>query len=231
MIKTEIIQTKEGFWVIKDDLISTWIEQQKKIDIAVPYDKIYPHLGDGIVLDIGANIGSHTYAYAKIINPKNIVAIEPNSEHVKCLKKNIPDCHVLELGISDKIGTVFYNEEHSNMGASFLSEDKNININFIEGIKVYPLDYLWDTIKILTGKENITFIKMDIEGWELKALKGATNLLKEQRPKLWMEVCNSHLKRTNTTEEELYDYIYSIGYKIEPHPHKDIQYDILCIPV
>lgn len=215
-------QTREGFWVIEEDTHFTkWVEEAQRLDHdRYVLDIIEQYLGNGIVLDIGANIGTHTYAYSKIINPKNIVAIEPNLECVECLKRNVPDCHIFNIAISDNTEEVFFNKDSKNIGASYMSEGI--------GQKAYSLDSLLDQIQSLISKDSISFIKMDIEGYELKALKGAFNLINKHKPNMWIEVNCGALKRANTSEEELLQYIKSLNYSFKEYPHKDIQYDILC---
>ncbi len=215
-------QTKEGFWIIKEDThFGKWVEETQRLD----HDRhvlniIEPHLGCGIVLDVGANIGTHSYAYSKLINPKKVIAIEPNPECVECLKRNIPDCHIFPIAISDNIEEVSINLDNQNIGASYVSKGS--------GIKAYPLDYLVDQIHTLTNEEKITFIKLDIEGYELKALKGAYNLINKHKPTMWIEINCHALKRAGSSEEELLDYVKSLNYKFEEYPYRYIQYDILC---
>jgi len=218
-------QTKEGFWVIQEDThFGKWVEETQRLD----HDRhvlniIEPYLGCGIVLDIGANIGTHSYAYSKLINPKKVIAIEPNLECVECLKKNIPDCHILPIAISDKIEELSFNLDIKNIGASYVSQGK--------GTEAYPLDYLEEQIQFLTEEQKFSFIKIDIEGYELKALKGAHNLIIRNKPTMWIEVNQYALKRAGSSEEELLEYIKSLDYKFEEYPYRDVQYDILCKPL
>lgn len=74
----------------------------------------------------------------------------------------------------------------------------------VESGKVITLDYL------LSYETSPIVIKMDIEGAELKALKGANMILKKINTKL--AITTYH---TNDAAKELYEYLDSLGYKCE----------------
>ena len=62
-------------------------------------------------------------------------------------------------------------------GASYI-DDANSSDDYIDVIQ----------IDSLMNKEEVTFIKMDIEGAELKALKGAKNIILRDKPKLAISI-------------------------------------------
>lgn len=219
-----IKQTKEGFWVIERDTHFTkWVEEAKKLDHDdYVLNIIKPHLGDGAILDIGANIGTHTYAYSKIIDPSKIIAIEPNSECCECLKRNVKNCHILNYAISDKVGEAEFLLDNCNIGASYFVEG--------QGTKTYSLDSIKNELASLVKNIKFSFIKMDIEGYEFKAITGAQLFISENRPKMWLEVNVGALERAKTSEHKLLNLIQSLNYKIESYPFRNQQYDILCLP-
>ena len=62
--------------------------------------------------------------------------------------------------------------------------------------------------------ENIALIKIDVQGWEKKVLKGAEETLKRCKPLLIIEFENHQLLKTNTSVEELIAYIKQLDYYI-----------------
>lgn len=64
--------------------------------------------------------------------------------------------------------------------ASKIVEDEEQNVQKI------PVD----SIDNICSEEKVTFIKMDIEGSELEALKGAVNVIKRDKPR--MAICVYH---------------------------------------
>jgi hypothetical protein len=77
------------------------------------------------------------------------------------------------------------------------------------------------------------FIKIDVEGFETKALAGMEKLIKEHKPKLFVEFNKGALLRNGTSPEQLKEQIRSygyIGFEIYPPESKptDLQYDYFC---
>lgn len=60
----------------------------------------------------------------------------------------------------------------------------------------------------------IDLIKLDVQGWEKKALLGANNLIKTHKPIIIVEFEYFQLNKTNTTCKELFDYIRELNYYI-----------------
>ena len=229
-------KTNEGFYVIENDThAGKCIEEYKGLDkinlneialhdVADDLKSILQHLGDGAILDIGANMGVHSYNYSKVRDAKKIIAIEANIECIECLKGNIPDCHIIHAAVTHKIGECALNLE-PNVGASHVVDGV--------GIKTITLDAYEPYLSDLVNNIPFTFIKMDIEGCEIDALKGAENFIKKYKPKMFIEVQTTCLKRKNYTEKDLIDIIHKYGYFCIPCPlnrGSKIQYDILCIP-
>lgn len=78
----------------------------------------------------------------------------------------------LELGLSDSVGTLWFNPNEGS--ASAVSESGSCQIN------VTTLDR--------EIERKVTFIKMDLEGWEIKALEGSRRHILEDHPKLAIAV-------------------------------------------
>lgn len=60
----------------------------------------------------------------------------------------------------------------------------------------------------------IDLIKLDVQGWEKKALLGANNLIKTHKPIIIVEFEYFQLNKTNTTCKELFDFIREQNYYI-----------------
>lgn len=109
---------------------------------------------------------------------EKIFAIEPDRENFVQLQKFIDENGYKNIvlyqgGVSDEKGTVkFFNY---GGGGSKVSEDGESVVNV-------------DTIDNIVGDSTVSLIKMDIEGSELPALKGAINTLKKSRPVLAVSV-------------------------------------------
>src|SRR5437588_9679960 len=73
------------------------------------------------------------------------------------------------------------------------------------------------TIDDLIPTEDISFMKIDIEGAEVEVLKGAKNLIRRNPElKIILECHWAHLHCFNSTKEGLWDFIDGLGLRISP---------------
>ena len=129
---------------------------------------------NSIFWDIGANIGQYGVLAAKLHNCKTyFIEPEPHNYSNVCLNillNELIECEPISIGLSDKQG---YNtiSIKTNAGQSN---------NNIESTSRYNQNIWTDTIDGLVSKNFIapTHLKIDVDGVELKIIKGATNTLK-----------------------------------------------------
>lgn len=218
--------TKEGVAVLDIDThISKWVEEHGTLKIAEkflrPFQQYIP-VG-GTVFDIGACIGDHTVTYAEWVGPNgSVVAFEPNPEAYKCLSHNtasLPQVLTVHDGLSD-VDAIVSIKVLDNAGASYLLETEG-------DIYVGPLDYY--------EYDRVDFIKIDVEGYEVKVLKGASETINKCRPVMLIEVNSGALERSGSSATELLDLLVSMKYSIEitdPRiPWTAPQYDVVCLPI
>ncbi len=144
--------------------------------------KELPHDKDEVFVDVGCFDGSTSLQFARWSGSfQKIVALEPDEKNVpKCTEK-LDDfirngkVEIINKGAWSENTTLKFSSTQN--GASVLS-DSGESI-----VEVATLD------SVLAGKR-VTFIKMDIEGAELEALKGTRTCIKENKPKL--AICVYH---------------------------------------
>jgi len=139
-------------------------------DFLVEY---HPNALKGSCLDIGANIGNHTVYFSKLFN--KVLSFEPNPHPFKLLKvntENYENIFISNFGLS--------NSRHS---ATFFTSKSNIGGSGLHGESVDEIQVQLETLDELNlNKENISFIKIDVEGHELQVLDGGSNFFKEHSP-------------------------------------------------
>jgi len=131
-----------------------------------------------IVFDLGANIGWHTLRFSKMVGKEGrVYAFEPDPIIFKVLKKNmelnnIDNVSIFQQAVSDSVGTTtLYICEVQDGGTSIIPRnDPKFTQEVI--VDVTTLDSFCQGHDIIPN-----FIKMDIEGAELKAINGMTNIL------------------------------------------------------
>lgn len=175
-----------------------------------------------IFVDVGSFTGDTVEEFLENVSYEfeKIFLFELNKSIYEELEKNM---NKYSEEMSGKIVAYNYglsSEERSIMYSDGDS-DSSINQNGVIEGKVIDLD------TILNGEE-VTFIKMDIEGSEMDALKGAKETIKKFKPKL--AICIYH------SAEDLWRiplYIKELvpGYKIYVRHHTDLLYETVCYAI
>lgn len=140
---------------------------------------------DKTIIDIGANIGSFGFNLAH--EAKHIVMIEASP--FLCEKLNATAQHnelknitIVNKAVSDKTGqTLQLFQGIRTKGDNSLIQGSANTAEF-EPVTTETLDDIVDRLGIIPD-----FIKIDVEGFELKLLKGAINTISKFRPAILME--------------------------------------------
>lgn len=205
-----------GVAVIEGDTHhAVWCREQGLIHDRWFADRLCEHISPGdVVLDGGANIGTLTRA---LLNAgATVYAAECNPAALECLKHNCPTAHIIPAALGETAGTAHLTAL-ANAGASHLSADGEI------GVPVITIDSLNLSLRL---------IKLDIEGCELAALRGAQETIRQHRPVIVCEVNRGALAHQRESVDTLLDFLRSINYRFTViQPDCDIhsaQFDILC---
>lgn len=160
-----------------------------------------------VFVDVGAHIGSITNEVLRRSNAGKVVAIEANPSKVRKLRKRFPMIDVFEAAVSDQEGEgVFYLDTNHTACSSLSPEQINVD-HRIENITVACRTL--DTI--LTGYD-VDVIKLDVEGFELAALRGGTKTLQAFRPTVMFESGPGEL--LGMTKGAIWDWLSAQGYII-----------------
>jgi len=141
---------------------------------------------DEVFIDCGAYTGDTIDVFLKHCPDYNqIVAFEPAPKIFKKLEEkyaNNPKITLINAGVYDKEGIVSFSDTGAD-GNSRISDAITYDADEeLTSIKVKTIDNL--------NLEKVTFIKMDVEGAELNALKGAEKTILRDKPKL--AICIYH---------------------------------------
>jgi FkbM family methyltransferase len=147
----------------------------------------FVHKGD-IVLDCGANVG--TFArFALDAGAGKVIAIEPAPDNLECLRRNFKAeieqgrLVVYPKGVWDKDDFLELLVDPENQAAdSFIIRREGAKA--VAKVPLTTIDNLVSELKL----ERVDFIKMDIEGAEVKALYGAKTTLAKFHPRMSLSV-------------------------------------------
>ena len=151
-----------------------------------------------VVLDIGANIGAHTLPLASMVgNRGKVIAFEPTDYAFGKLKKNLSLNGALASRVKAiqvlLVGTL--SEEIPQAIPSSWPLEKTLDderlkhpvhggrFNSLKGALPIRLDDWFEKNPV----DRIDFIKMDVDGYEIGVLEGATQTLAKRRPVIIME--------------------------------------------
>ena len=175
------------------------------------------------VIDIGANIGAHSFNLAKYVGNKgSVLAIEPSPWAFKKLSRNFDlnnfsNLSILNVGLSNKteLSKVHFRsswpidkKSFSRFFSQQVKETDDISAKVKDKTRLFKLDDLLNN-----EKRKVNFIKLDVDGYELKILKGAKKTLLNDSPKILMELCPSRLEACNDNLENLIDFLIDLEYK------------------
>lgn len=170
------------------------------------------------VLDIGAHIGLFAVAASSLVMPKGkVYAFEPADDTIPLLTKTVILNHagetisIIQAAVGKKNGTAtFYvsniKGDNSNSMISY-KEDRQL---FAKEVTLYAIDEFVKDQNL----QNLRFIKLDVEGAELDALKGAMNTLKTLRPACIVAIHPQPVLAKGDKLEDIYDLITGCGYHI-----------------
>jgi FkbM family methyltransferase len=137
------------------------------------------------VLDVGANIGNHSVFFGAVLGARRLIAFEPQAHCAQTLATNLAlnglegraTIHRSLVGAAPGQGRMIGFQPRNLGGTSFASDAQG-------GLPLTSLD----AAIAADDRGNVDFIKIDVEGMQMEVLRGATDLLSEQAPALWIEL-------------------------------------------
>lgn len=184
---------------LTDELQKVWIEEKFYEQVLLEY--IGQNFSGGTFIDIGACIGNHTLFFSSIAD--KVVSIEPRIESFLYIKEilemnNVKNVDLYNVACSSSWGFCHMKMKiggENNIGMYKVSQ----NIDFVN-VALVPGD------SVLSRYNDITVIKVDVEGYELEVLKGLVNSLKKWNPVLFVEIIDNPL---------VFEYLATLGYTEE----------------
>jgi FkbM family methyltransferase len=173
-------------------------------------DLIHP---GSCVIDVGANFGQMTIAFSKAVGHSGVVhSFEAQAFVFDILQKNITanSCDNVQLhyaAVFDKDGEIFY-FHHEDSSNDYGTHGIDLSGHKQKGQGVKSL-----TIDALNIEQPVSFMKVDIQGSDLYALKGAVNTIRRHRMPLIFEYEEHLQEQFGTNFQDYVDFVQSIGYR------------------
>jgi FkbM family methyltransferase len=148
--------------------------------------EIAPRSGD-IVLDAGACFGDTALAFSATIGSAGkVYSFEPLPRQREIFERNL----ARNPNLRDRIAIHNYAlDSSSGQSLTFIDEGAGARQSATGSVKAETLSI--DDFVVSRGLPRVDFIKMDIEGAETPALKGATNTIRRFKPRLAISIYHS----------------------------------------
>lgn len=167
------------------------------------------------VIDVGANIGFFTLDFARRVGPRGrVVAFEPGRRNVETLRWNLERARldnvvIVEAGLAEKSGqgVLYLNPAHPADHRIFAGDAERPH-------ETVPLIALDDYLRATPAPGAISLIKIDIQGAEMKALRGMTDTL-DRAPSaaLLVEYTPAALIEAGDSPEIFLEFFEARGYR------------------
>ena len=169
---------------------------------------------NSIVIDAGANYGQLSIVFSKLYNDTTIYSFEAskyvydilaknvkiNSKNIKAINCALSDCtgeQYLEIPDLKKYGT------YGALDLEFSLNKKNTYENKILIRKIDDFIY----------EKKISFMKIDVQGWDLKVLKGSLETIKKHRMPIVFEYENTLENKMNFRFDDFITFFNKINYR------------------
>jgi FkbM family methyltransferase len=194
-----------------------WKGHHQRADIIFLKSVLKP---DMVFVDMGANQGEFTVVIGSILPQGKVISFEPVASIREDLEQNIAlnnlkNVLVYACGVSDTEGVlpIFTSEDterqqsiHEGLGTLYQTDYRSKQIGMI------PLRPFDDVFKE-TGLKRLDAIKIDIEGAELFALKGALNSIKTHKPRhILIELNQETSKAAGYEVRDVIEFLEKLGY-------------------
>lgn len=176
---------------------------------------------DGVVIDVGANVGVHSVHYASLVPRGTVIAFEPSRTTFALLLRNVrglPNVIPLNVALADTSGVRRFHVAQDN-AHSGLKDTGRKRILREEWVAGFAGDEL---LAPLLRNRRVDLVKIDVEGFETEVLLGMQQLLRTQKPVIFCEVFGGN--GSNPDPAATVRFCASLGY--DAHVLKDRRLEV-----
>jgi FkbM family methyltransferase len=168
----------------------------------------YLRAGDGVV-DAGANIGLYSFLAAPIIGLTGRVdAFEPGTiaseRFQETLELNaLPQVHLHRAAVSDREGTVLLTTDWDVSNRVLIKSSSEVGTEMVNAV----------TLDSALPDRPYAYAKLDVEGAEYLALRGAERRLAAHDPPVWqLEIFGDRLQLMSSSKGQVTELVRDHGY-------------------
>lgn len=166
-----------------------------------------------VYFDVGANVGCHALPMAKLAGPTGrVYAFEPMTWAYRkfCANlrlNNFSNVFIEKIALGETVGTFhgFFRNQW------LISSKQPASPPALEEIQVDTIDNFCRRRNI----EKVDLIKIDVDGMDLKVLRGGQQTLARSRPQVIVEIGEYTLHAVGDSVEAFYNFVKNMNYRIE----------------
>jgi len=199
----------------------------------------------GVFIDVGAGIGYFSAIASKIVGDSGeVYSFEPltcNANAIKRMIESNPNSNIIlnDFALSDENGIHnFYRVRYENHWESSMMIELIDKVDEVLEVGAKRLD----TYLCQRNIDQVSLIKIDVDGYELYVLKGLSGFFERttHKPPIICEITSSAYSKTTISLTEFHDYMRDYGYQayniFNPRIKVDIRLlngiiDVVFIPV
>jgi FkbM family methyltransferase len=191
---------------------------------------------DGLVIDVGANIGLHSVRFADVAKAGKVICFEPARSTFTYLLQNVkdvPNVVPLNIALSDSNGLQNFFVAADN-AFSGLKDTKRKPILRQEAVACFAGDAI---LQPLVQDQRVDLVKIDVEGLETQVLRGMKEFIARHRPVIFCEIFGG--KQSNPHPQATVELCIAFGYDpfvlkggqlVTAREHDDEFYNYFLIP-
>ncbi len=157
---------------------------------------------DGIVVDVGANIGDGVALLRGNGVNSRVLAIEGDADFAELMRKNVGHLRGIEIAVC-----LLTDQEHDGLIMA-TSNGSGTPVKGTPKVPVITLDQLCQQRNI----RQIALLKTDTDGFDAKVLRGAQSILNDVGPVVFAEVDDALLRQNGDCAAALIQFLEDSGY-------------------
>ena len=175
---------------------------------------------NNIFIDCGANAGFYSLDVATKVDNVSVYAFEPSKKERILLKNNlnlnnITNIEIIKFAVGDKDDVAIFNDtrdekiNNSSGGGFVTTEIAETENNY--RVKIVTLDYFFKDKNFLD--DTSIFIKIDLEGYDFKAINGAKNIILNNDCSVIFEFSKMIMSQKDYSIKDI-DFFLQRGFKL-----------------
>lgn len=226
----EYVNNRKQYILFKNDCGVTDMTRRGGVYEHYIFDYIYKNLNvkDTNIIDIGANFGFHSLEFADLIGDGKVYSFEPQRLVYYQLCGNIilngyQNIFAKNVALGDRDTTLlmenldYESNETINIGNAHLDAFTTKG-SLVEVKKLDDYNF-----------ENVSVIKVDVQGYEPFVLDGAVETIKRNDPVIFIEVEEPQLSIYGFNSESVFSRLRNLGYKYQKSIEAEHLFDYVAI--